>query len=815
MRIRVFDFDDSYKVKRERLGKGSTEGENSMNKFKGGMGRTAICMISAILCSLFVYGCVTTQTAVEGEDQKELKASATVEAIQVIKKGDGARITIYTSSKTRYALFKMDKPPRLFIDIEGLPSPNLKRQTIVDDVPIVNTLKLKEREGDLVSTRIELGLSSSKCDYSIDSQGADIVLDLFPSERVSAKVTPIQSPGQPTSYHKATNVPEQKSRTFFKPGSSALNQILGLDFAPLEKGRSRATITSSKKLDYSTKMKEGKHLLVLIKDATIPDLLKRRMDSKYFEGAVKAIKASSSVLDKTVLVDISLRELVPYHISQKERELKIDFGASSERPASLNLNSTKGKIGNEKADKDESSARRYDVLSKDYAGMRMSFDFIDTDIRNILKLIAEAIGMNIVWGSDVEGKISLKLDDVPWDQALEMVLKPNDLTYTIEGNVMWVVPKSKLIDMEIKERERTKSLLAQKQIEEVFQPKVVEYIVIKNRKVEDIFRMLIGDKEADPPKPGILELEGAAEKVVSKGEEEGKKTEVAKADLYLTYDSGTNTIILNGVRAKIDKVKEMVAKLDVPEKQVMIQARIVDATSSFSRDLGVQWNTMEGLRRGDQAQNWGVTAATGFNNPNDLLYGGSLSSNSPATWTPNIGLSFARLTSSGLGAISLDASLALAETEGKAHIISAPKVITMNGQEATISRGTILYKDVVTADQIDTKEITATLSLTVTPTTSADNSHVTMTVEVTDDTAISVNEKQEKKIETKLMVRNGETVVIGGIFKEDTVTEEAGYPWAKDIPVLGWLFKAETKTREKSELLIFLTPQVIEGTTLQ
>jgi len=786
-----------------------------MNKFEGGMGRASFCMISAILCSLFVYGCVSTQTAAERVDQKELNLSATVKAIQVIKKGDGARITILTSSKTRYALFKMDKPPRLFIDIEGLPAPNLERQTFVDNVPIVKSLKLKERAGDLASTRIELGLSSSNCDYSIDSQGAEIVLDLFTAEKISAKVTEKQTAGEPASYRKTTNVPEQKSRTFFKPGSSALNQILGIDFAPLEKSRSRATITSSKKLDYSTKMKEGQHLLVLIKDATIPDLLKRRMDSKYFEGAVKGIKASSSVLDKTVLVDISLRELVPYHISQEGRELKIDFGASSKGPARLDLNHPKSKGTNENEGENESSARRYDVLSKDYAGMRMSFDFIDTDIRNILKLIAEAIGMNIVWGSDVEGKISLKLDDVPWDQALEMVLKPNDLTYTIEGNVMWVVPKAKLIDMEIKERERAKSLLAQKQIEEVFQPKVVEYIVIKNRKVEDIFRMLVGDKDADPPKPGILELEGAAEKVVAKGEEEGKKTEVAKADLYLTYDSGTNTIILNGVRSKIDKVKEMVAKLDVPEKQVMIQARIVDATSSFSRDLGVQWNAIEGLRRGDQAQNWGVTAATGFANPNDLLYGGSLSSNSPATWTPNIGISFARLTSSGLGAISLDASLALAETEGKAHIISAPKVITMNGQQATISRGTILYKDVVTADQIDTKEITATLSLTVTPTTSADNSHVTMTVEVTDDTAISVNEKQEKKIETKLMVKNGETVVIGGIFKEDIVTSEAGYPWAKDIPVLGWLFKAETKTREKSELLIFLTPQVIEGTILQ
>jgi len=199
------------------------------------------------------------------------------------------------------------------------------------------------------------------------------------------------------------------------------------------------------------------------------------------------------------------------------------------------------------------------------------------------------------------------------------------------------------------------------------------------------------------------------------------------------------------------------------------------------------------------------------------------STNAPSGWSPTIGLALGWLTGGGLGSIALDASLALGETEGKVHVISAPKVLVVNGGEAFISRGTVTYQPIVSLDTVDVKEMEAVLSLKVTPTISADNSHVTMVVEVTDDRRLPAEVKEstegstetpdgrtEKKITTTLMIRTGDTVVIGGIYHKLEQTTETGVPWLMDIPLLGWLFKAQHKEITKTELLIFITPTVVD-----
>ena len=194
----------------------------------------------------------------------------------------------------------------------------------------------------------------------------------------------------------------------------------------------------------------------------------------------------------------------------------------------------------------------------------------------------------------------------------------------------------------------------------------------------------------------------------------------------------------------------------------------------------------------------------------------------PRPGPPNIGLALGWLT--GTGSISLDASLALAEEDGRVSIISAPKVLTVNGGKATISRGEVQYFEVRTQDTVDYKEIPAVLSLDVTPTISADNHHVTMLVEITDDRPLPASRtvdtlgnetesppgRTEKKVITTLMVKTGDTVVIGGIYFKRKQVVDSGVPWVMDIPLLGWLFKAEYEEREKSELLIFLTPTVVD-----
>ena len=191
-------------------------------------------------------------------------------------------------------------------------------------------------------------------------------------------------------------------------------------------------------------------------------------------------------------------------------------------------------------------------------------------------------------------------------------------------------------------------------------------------------------------------------------------------------------------------------------------------------------------------------------------YSPTFTSNAPEDWAPNLGLVFSTLSGSGLTGRVLDAKLALAESEGKTKVISAPKVIAMNGQEATIKRGDQLI--LPATENVASQTVDANLSLKVTPTVSYNN-FISLQVDVTDDQALSITRIQKKSITTKLMIKNGDTVVIGGIYTENQGTDESGIPGLRRIPLLGWLFKAQSITNRKTELLIFLTPSVVASST--
>ena len=604
-----------------------------------------------------------------------------------------------------------------------------------------------------------------------------------------------------------------------------------------KKNRTRLAIFSEKELAYQPRL-NGKALSLDFKDTTISRSLAKEIHSKSFEGAVDRIKVIHPEGSQDVTFIITLRELAPYHISWSGSALQVDFASFPKSAARASAPRPEKIVGQAKRNppqilptpppKKSSSGKRteskaiiYETTSQQYAGQHMSFNFVDTDIRNILRLISEVAGINIVWGSDVEGKISMTLDDIPWDQAIEMILRPNGLTYQIENDVLWVVPRTKLVDMEIAEKKRKNALMAAKRLQGIFEAKIIEFIVIRNRKAGDIYKMLMGDPNADPPVMGILDIEGGESEEKEEGEEEqGKATKIKALDLYLSYDAGTNMIIANGVRAKVDKVKEFISKLDVAEKQVMIEARVVEATTGFIRDLGIRWSSLDTKTPGFQAD-W-------YNSGSNSIGSTQFSTNAPASWEPNIGMALGWLTGGGLGSLALDASLALAQEDQQVNIISAPRVMTVNGGEAFVSRGTVEYFSVRTQDTIGFEQIPAVLSLKVSPTVSADNSHVTMVVEVTDDKALPSEQsntgtgiiqesppgRTEKKITSTLIVKTGETVVIGGIYQKEEQVSDSGIPWLKDIPFLGWLFKAESRTEGKTELLIFLTPSVINSSGL-
>ena len=361
------------------------------------------------------------------------------------------------------------------------------------------------------------------------------------------------------------------------------------------------------------------------------------------KGPWRASKVVHPPGARDVSFNLTLRELSPYYISREGPALYVDFdtfpksaprvSAPSSRKTAGSASNKPSKVSSKHSEKKNSSGKRtdskaamYETTSQQYAGQRMSFDFVDTDIRNILRLISEVAGINIVWGTDVSGKISMTLNDVPWDQAIEMILRPNGLTYQIENDVLWVVPKSKLVDMEIADKNRKNALMAAKRLQGIFEAKIIDFIVIRNRKASDIYKMLVGDRDAKPPVMGILDIEGGESEEKEKGEEEqGKATKIKALDLYLSYDAGTNMIIANGVRAKVEKVKEFITKLDVAERQVMIEARVVEAQTNFSRDLGIRWSSLDQSNPGFQAD-WLNTGSNSMgstqfstNSPDDLV----------------------------------------------------------------------------------------------------------------------------------------------------------------------------------------------------
>jgi type IV pilus assembly protein PilQ len=569
-------------------------------------------------------------------------------------------------------------------------------------------------------------------------------------------------------------------RIFIQPRQSDLTQILGIDFMMLEQGKSRLTLTTDKKVDYDLEREGDKALLLRLHNTTVPDLLLREIDTTHFETALEKVKPAYSTEDKESEILISLREMVPFHIKHTENSLAMDFGQTSVAPPDkkivpLNLAETQIRTlaasqapGTVVTDAGPAAQAR----QKRYTGKPMYLDFDNADVTHILRLINEMSEENIIWDPEIKGQtVSMILKDVPWDQALDLILDNNSLAKRYRGdNIIWVTTKDKMnriLAEEAAEAERRRQELEaerrrqeeeRKKAEELA-PLITEYLPVDFAKADEI---------------------------------KGHITLTDRGNMSI--DTRTNTIIIKDIAKSIEEAKKTIEQFDTPVKQIMIEARIVDASENFSRDLGLKWNAATEAHRD--------STMTG-----EPEYGGTFSTNAPWAGDGNIGLNFSKLTSSGLGSINLDASLALAEAEGTAKTLSAPKVIAQEGANAKIVSGETIYTN--PTENVAQTSRDAALTLDVTPTSISYNGYVTMEIHVTDNKNVSSTLDTTKEISTELLVKSGETIVIGGIFKENEAENVTGVPVLKDIPGLGWLFKAKTKTTEKSELLIFLTPTVL------
>lgn len=431
-----------------------------------------------------------------------------------------------------------------------------------------------------------------------------------------------------------------------------------------------------------------------------------------------------------------------------------------------------------------------DLESSDQAfrfrGEKLSLNFQDIEIRSVLQLIADFTDLNLVASDTVSGRITLRLKNVPWDQALEIIMKTKGLDKRLVGNVLMIAPAAELAAREQLELE------SRQQISELA-PMRTEFIEVKYASAAEIFGLFQGAGEGGGE--GVISTRGS-----------------------VIVDERTNSIIITETTERINEFREVLDRLDVPVRQVLIEARIVTATSSFGESLGVRWGALGygSHDGGDVNTQFGGSLTTIGEIRDSLVSGEGLTYSQEDNLIVDLPAA-GNASSFAFGIIGedylLDMELSALETEGRGEVIARPKVITSDKQEASIESGDqIPYQEASSSGATATQFIDAVLGLTVTPRITPDD-RIIMDLEVNQDSIGAVfggiPSIRTNSIQTQVLVNNGETIVLGGVFQTVVSEGVTKTPFLGDLPFLGNFFKTTTKSDDKQELLIFITPRLI------
>ncbi|MCO8047563.1 type IV pilus secretin PilQ family protein [Acinetobacter towneri] len=447
--------------------------------------------------------------------------------------------------------------------------------------------------------------------------------------------------------------------------------------------------------------------------------------------------------------------------------------------------------------------------AQSYTGKKISLDFQDIEVRRVLQLLADFTGINMVAADTVQGNITLRLKDVPWDQALDIILKTKNLDKRRNGNVIWIAPVSELIKAE---EEEAKAIAQSVKLA----PLQTEYIQLNYAKAADIEKLITDGKNASNSRSGSNTNDPLGDSVGSLLSPRGT----------VSVDPRTNTLIINDTSAKIDQIRQMIDLLDVSVKQVMIEARIVRATTDFTKEMGVKWGILsQGITNNNHLLVGGSdTTLWNLREPekDDDMGGWKYEIERPQNLNVDLGVTSAGASRIAFGLISLsdfmlDLELSALQADGYGEVISTPKILTADKQNAKVASGTqIPYQSSEGGgvNAVSTTEfIDATLSLDVTPSITPDGK-VQMQLNITSDSPgaatptgqLTIN---KNAVNTNVLVDNGETVVLGGIFEQQTANSQTKVPFLGDIPYIGRLFRKDVKSENKRELLIFVTPRIV------
>lgn len=563
-----------------------------------------------------------------------------------------------------------------------------------------------------------------------------------------------------------------------------LNYIRGVNVA-LSGDKTEIIISADRSLDAYTSIIEKKKLVIDVKNSS-HSIASQDMPLENNRLISKIRIGKSDPPEHKVRIVADLREQIAYEVNKGENILTVDVRPKNNKhkePPAVLIAQVQNKADTESSVKVQENIKPVPAkevqalpvaaassIPSRFTGKKVSLDFQDADITNVLRLLSEVSKLNMVIGENVKGKITIKMSDVPWDQALDVILKLKGLGKVFEDNVLRIDTLANIAQSQEDEARAKDAMIKAEDLE-------IKIIPVNYAKAKDILESV-------------------------------KKTLSPRGDV--TADERTNTMILKDVRYKHDEVMKFLKILDKPTAQVLIEARIVQADSNFARDLGVQWGGTSATNPG--TYNIGIMGGpTGTVGAPTSGFAVNLPAQGVAGTKGSLGFTIGKGSS-----FNLDLRLSAGESKGVTKVLSAPKIATLDNREATIQQGEAIPYKTFSQEGTKTEFIDATLTLKVTPKVTPDG-HIAMAIKISKNRQGSIVVEgtpsiNKKEATTEVLVKDGETTVIGGIYESTDVDNLNGVPWFYRVPVLGWLFKNTQQSNIKSELLIFITPKIIPVT---
>lgn len=688
-------------------------------------------------------------------------AAAAIQAITSTQQAgtDVVRIELSEPLAALPAGFIVQTPPRIAIDLPGVGS-DLERSVVEinqGNVRTVNVAQAGER------TRLVLNLRQATT-YTASLQGKTLLLSLAPAVISNAP----QSAG-------TTRVGGSEVVHFAENKNVNPLALKDIDFRRGQDGSGRVVIDLPNNQVGVDIKQQGQGLVIEFMRTTLPERLRRRFDVTDFGTPVQNMTAEQN--GDRVKLTVKPKGDWEHSAYQSDNQFVLEVRARKAEPNKL-------------------------TPGPGYAGEKLSLNFQNIEVRALLQVIADFTNFNVVTSDTVTGTVTLRLKDVPWDQALDIIMQAKGLGVRKTGNVLWIAPKDEIYTKEKLDLE------AKKQIQDL-EPLRTQAFQLNYAKAEEISKRLTG---------------------ASGGGGSGSNTKTISPRGSVFPEQRTNQIFVTDIPSKLEEIQQMISKIDIPMRQVLIEARIVEATDTFGRNLGIKLGALDlrGVRGG--VPGFGVggnnrVAVTGNYQgvgEQTLQAEESEGSYSPNTYFVNMpagginGVNAASVALSLFGATSnrfLNLELSALEAEGKGKIVSSPRVITADQVKALIEQGTELpYQTATSSGATSIAFRKASMKLEVTPQITPEGS-IILDVNVNKDSVGRITTAgyaiDTKHVQTQVLVENGGTVVIGGIYMQSETENVTKVPLLGDIPVVGNLFKTRAKASERSELLIFLTPKVI------